>query len=68
MESVRHVLCDLDGVVWLAHQALPGSPEAIAAIRASGRRVLFVTNNSASLISEQEAALDAVGIPALEMW
>jgi HAD superfamily hydrolase (TIGR01450 family) len=65
VESVRYVLCDLDGVVWLAHRALPGAPEAIAALRASGRRVVFVTNNSASRISEQEAALDAVGIPAV---
>jgi HAD superfamily hydrolase (TIGR01450 family) len=65
VESVRFVLCDLDGVVWLAHRALPGSPEAIDALRASGRRVLFVTNNSASRIGEQEAALAAAGIPAV---
>ncbi len=65
MESVRFVLCDLDGVVWLAHRALPGAPEAISALRASGRRVLFVTNNSASRIGEQEAALGAIGVPAV---
>ena len=63
-DDVEVVLCDLDGVVWLAHQPIPGSPEAIAAIRASGRRVLFVTNNSFSTIAEQEAALAAAGIPA----
>ncbi|HUF97447.1 MAG TPA: HAD-IIA family hydrolase [Ilumatobacter sp.] len=65
VQSVRFVLCDLDGVVWLAHQALPGAPQAIEALRTSGRRVLFVTNNSASRIGEQEAALAAVGIPAI---
>jgi len=59
------VLCDLDGVVWLAHHAIAGAPEAIARLRASGRRVLFVTNNSFSLIAEQEAALAAIGIPAV---
>jgi len=58
------VLLDLDGVVWLAHHAIPGSVEAIAALRAAGRRVLFVTNNSASTVEEQEAALAAIGIPA----
>lgn len=58
------VLCDLDGVVWLAHQPIEGSPEAIAALRAAGVRVLFVTNNSASTIADQEAALAAIGIPA----
>ncbi len=58
------VLCDLDGVVWLAHQPIPGSVEAIARLRQAGRRVVFVTNNSSARIAEQEAALAAVGIPA----
>jgi HAD superfamily hydrolase (TIGR01450 family) len=62
--ATRFVLCDLDGVVWLARVAIPGSPDAIAALRESGRRVLFVTNNSASLVAEQEAALAAIGVPA----
>lgn len=58
------VLLDLDGVVWLAHHAIPGSVQAIASLRAAGHRVLFVTNNSASTVEEQEAALGAIGIPA----
>ena len=62
--DVRVVLCDLDGVVWLARQAIPGSPGAIERLRASGRRVLFVTNNSMSVIADQEAALAAIGVPA----
>lgn len=62
--AIRFVLCDLDGVVWLARQAIPGAPEAIEALRATGRRVLFVTNNSFSLVADQEGALAAIGIPA----
>jgi 4-nitrophenyl phosphatase len=58
------VLCDLDGVVWLAHQPIPGSVAAIAALRAAGHRVLFVTNNSSATRADQEAALAAIGIPA----
>ena len=58
------VLCDLDGVVWLARQAIPGAPEAVAALRAAGSQVLFVTNNSSASIGDQEGALDAIGIPA----
>ena len=58
------MLCDLDGVVWLAHDPIPGSVAAIQAIRATGRRVLFVTNNSAATRREQEAALTAIGIDA----
>jgi 4-nitrophenyl phosphatase len=62
---VRFVLCDLDGVVWLSRQAIPGAAEAIAKLRASGRRVMFVTNNSFSLLADQEQALGAIGIPAV---
>jgi HAD superfamily hydrolase (TIGR01450 family) len=65
VDDVRYVLCDLDGVVWLARRAIPGSPEAIERLRATGRRVLFVTNNSMSTIADQEQALAAIGVPAV---
>ncbi len=59
------VLCDLDGVVWLAHRPIAGSVEAIARLRAAGHRVVFVTNNSSALVAEQEVALARIGIPAV---
>ena len=59
------VLLDLDGVVWLAHQPIPGSVEAIAALRTAGVRVLFVTNNSSARLAEQEEALARIGVPAV---
>lgn len=58
------VLCDLDGVVWLAHEPIPGSVEAIARLRTAGHRVLFVTNNSSARVATQEAALARIGIEA----
>jgi HAD superfamily hydrolase (TIGR01450 family) len=64
--DIRFVLCDLDGVVWLDRRPIPGAAEAITRLRASGRRVLFVTNNSMSIIADQEAALDAIGVPATD--
>ena len=64
-ESVQFVLCDLDGVVWLRREALPGAPQAVERLRRSGRRVLFVTNNSMSTIADQERALLGIGIPAV---
>ncbi len=59
------VLCDLDGVVWLSHVPIPGSVEAVARLRRAGHRVLFVTNNSSAVVADQEAALAAIGIPAV---
>jgi HAD superfamily hydrolase (TIGR01450 family) len=58
------VLCDLDGVIWLAHEPIAGSVEAIADLRAAGHRVLFVTNNSSARVEVQEASLAEIGIPA----
>lgn len=58
------MLCDLDGVIWLAHHPIRGSVDGVARLRAAGRRVVFVTNNSSSRVAEQEAALAAIGIPA----
>lgn len=58
------MLCDLDGVVWLAHQPISGAAEGVAGLRAAGVRVLFVTNNSSAEVAGQEAALAAIGIPA----
>lgn len=58
------VLCDLDGVVWLAHHPIPGSVEAIALLQAHGHRVVFVTNNSFSTMAEHHGALARLGIEA----
>jgi len=60
------VLCDLDGVVWLAHRAVPGSADAVARLRSAGHRVLFVTNNSASTSEEQVASLIRVTVLAYQ--
>jgi 4-nitrophenyl phosphatase len=59
------VLCDLDGVIWLSHVPIPGSVDAVARLRAGGRRVVFVTNNSSAIVAVQEEALAAIGIPAV---
>ena len=58
------ILCDLDGVVWLMHQPIAGSVDAIARLRAGGHRVLFVTNNSSATLATQEGSLAKIGIPA----
>jgi glycerol-1-phosphatase len=38
-------LVDLDGVVWIGRDPVPGSPEALRALLEAGKRIVFVTNN-----------------------
>ena len=64
MPSAAPILCDLDGVVWLMHQPIAGSVNAIESLRNAGHRVLFVTNNSYSVVADQEKALVKIGIDA----
>jgi HAD superfamily hydrolase (TIGR01450 family) len=39
------LLIDLDGVVWIGREPVPGSPETLAALLESGKELVFVTNN-----------------------
>jgi HAD superfamily hydrolase (TIGR01450 family) len=41
------LLIDLDGVVWIGRDPVPGSAEALAALLAQGKELCFVTNNPA---------------------
>lgn len=39
------LLVDLDGVVWIGRDPVPGAPEALRALLGAGKRIVFVTNN-----------------------
>jgi len=38
-------LVDLDGVVWIGREPVPGSPETLRALLDAGKEIVFVTNN-----------------------
>ena len=57
-------ILDLDGVVWLGPEPIPGSVDAVRRLRAAGERVLFLTNNSSAPIGDYLAKLVGLGIPA----
>ena len=57
-------IVDLDGVVWLAGQAIEGVREAAATLRDRGVQVVFATNNSAPTIDELLERMRRAGIPA----
>lgn len=55
---------DLDGVMWLAHQPIPGSADAVARLLAAGEDVAFVTNNASASPTSVETALASMGVDA----
>jgi len=57
-------LVDLDGVAYKGPHAIPTAPSALEAARASGMRLVFVTNNASREPSEVAGHLTDLGIPA----
>ncbi|MDQ3867376.1 MAG: HAD family hydrolase, partial [Actinomycetota bacterium] len=60
------LIVDLDGVVWIGGTVVPGSVGAIAALRARGVRLLFLTNDPRNSRAEYAARLNALGVAADE--
>ncbi|OYO05645.1 HAD-IIA family hydrolase [Enemella evansiae] len=57
-------LFDLDGVVYLGPQPIPGAAEGIAALRERGVQIGYVTNNAARTPAAVAAHLRELGVPA----
>ncbi|AYY12351.1 HAD-IIA family hydrolase [Actinobacteria bacterium YIM 96077] len=60
------VAFDLDGTLYVSGVPIPGAPEAVSAIRSSGRAVLFVSNNPLRTPRQYAERLTGIGIPATE--
>ncbi len=66
VETHDVALLDLDGVVYVGGNAVPGVPEAIAIGAETGMRFGFVTNNAARTPHQVGEHLRELGIPALD--
>lgn len=55
---------DLDGVLWTGSTPIAGSAAAVAELRRAGDEVVFVTNNAAATIRDQETKLKKFGVDA----
>ncbi len=55
-DSYDGFLCDLDGVMWLGHEFLPGAVETVNQLIDAGKGICFVTNNP-RLSPEQQVKL-----------
>lgn len=61
MPAIDGFAIDLDGVVWLSHEPIPGSIEALVTLREGGRPLVFVTNDPRSTRAELAARLSELG-------
>jgi HAD superfamily hydrolase (TIGR01450 family) len=64
VDRVESVVLDLDGTVYLGDGALPGAPEAVEALRAAGKRIVFCSNNPTRTPEDYAAKLTRLGVPA----
>jgi HAD superfamily hydrolase (TIGR01450 family) len=60
----RGWLFDLDGTVYLGDALIPGAAETLAALRADGRRVAFLSNKPLQTRADYAAKLTRLGVPA----
>jgi 4-nitrophenyl phosphatase len=58
------VVLDLDGVLWLGDEPLPGAADAVARFRAAGLAVGFMTNNSSLPVRGYVEKLAKFGVAA----
>lgn len=63
-ERYEAFLFDLDGVVYRGSEAVPGAARALARLREAGRRVMFLTNNSARTPGQIVEKLKGLGVAA----
>ena len=63
--DIDTVVCDIDGVVLIDREPVPGSRRALEQVAASGRRLMFVTNNSTKTLEAIATRIfDVVGFAA----
>ncbi|CAG0924032.1 unnamed protein product [Notodromas monacha] len=60
------VLVDCDGVLWNGDVPVPGAAEAMNALFKSGRKIIYVTNNTARTRSQYVERLLSMNFPACE--
>gem|GEM_PF-27087 len=63
IERFDGLVCDLDGVVYRGHEAMPHAVESLLSALSAGVRVVYATNNASRPPAEVAAHLDALGLP-----
>jgi len=62
LEHLRGFVFDLDGCVWTGNVLSPGAGETLAALRAAGRRLAYISNNSRATGADLAGRLRGLGV------
>lgn len=62
LSNIRTVLFDMDGVLYLGNQMVPGAVEAIAKLQRDGIRCTYCSNNSSKSRRDYQEKLKSMGI------
>ena len=67
---IRHVVMDMDGVLYRGDHPLPGAIDTLNTLRERGVRVAFLTNNASRHREELAARLSRLGFPCAtdDVW
>jgi glycerol-1-phosphatase len=63
IEGYDGIVCDLDGVVYRGHEAVPYAVESLLSALSAGVLVVYATNNASRPPAEVSAHLDGLGLP-----
>ena len=64
LQSIRLFLFDMDGTLYLGNRLYDFTLDLLSTIRSTGRRYLFMTNNSSKSVEDYIKKLDKLGIAA----
>lgn len=67
---IRHVVMDMDGVVYRGDEPIPGAVETIRALHRRGVQIAYLTNNASRHREELAAKMRRLGFPCdlKQMW
>ncbi len=63
-DKFDHFLIDLDGVVYIGEEPIPGSIETLLALKDIGKNLIFLTNDPRSSVDYYSNKLNKFGFPA----
>uniref|UniRef100_A0A6V2E814 Phosphoglycolate phosphatase n=1 Tax=Ditylum brightwellii TaxID=49249 RepID=A0A6V2E814_9STRA len=70
LDGVDVFIFDCDGVIWRGDSVIPGIPSVLDKLRALGKKMFFVTNNSTKSRAGYKKKFDSLGlnVPAEEIF